>query len=91
VGNTEACVGVVNSNETCVDEPAPRTGYKCTCNDGYGWDGKACTACMSRVAGTGYEGYNGDGIPATSAMLRLPHSVSVDEEGNIYIAGEPRG
>jgi hypothetical protein len=34
VGNSEACVDVENTKETCVDEPAPRTGYKCACKSG---------------------------------------------------------
>ncbi len=37
------------------------------------------------VAGNGTCGYNGDGIPATSAELNLPRGVVVDGSGNIYI------
>jgi len=41
------------------------------------------------VAGTGAfnaGGYNGDGIPATSAELHGPSSAAVDPEGQLYIA-----
>ena len=38
------------------------------------------------VAGTGTQGYNGDGIPANTAQLSLPGAVAVDSLGNLYIA-----
>jgi sugar lactone lactonase YvrE len=41
---------------------------------------------ISTVAGTGTEGFGGDGGPATSAMLYLPTDVAVDSKGNFYIA-----
>jgi sugar lactone lactonase YvrE len=41
---------------------------------------------ISTVAGTGIAGYNGDNIPAKSAQLTNPNSVSVDTIGNVYIA-----
>jgi len=37
-------------------------------------------------AGTGSEGYNGDGIAATSAQLNFPRGVAVDPTGNVFIA-----
>jgi uncharacterized repeat protein (TIGR03803 family) len=46
----------------------------------------ASTGKISTVAGDGTYGYNGDGIPATSAELYVPSSVAVDAPGNIYIA-----
>ncbi|EFC49696.1 predicted protein [Naegleria gruberi] len=41
---------------------------------------------ISTIAGTGSAGYNGDVIMATEAKLYLPHGVSVDNKGNVYIA-----
>ena len=46
----------------------------------------AATGIISTVAGTGLEGYNGDNITATSAMLNSPTGVAVDASGNLYIA-----
>ncbi len=44
------------------------------------------TGIISTVAGTGGGGFNGDGIPATTAQLRLPRGVVVDGSGNLFIA-----
>ena len=41
---------------------------------------------ITTVAGTGTGGYNGDGIPATTAQLNEPRSVCVAPSGNLYIA-----
>ena len=40
----------------------------------------------SRVAGDGSLGYSGDGDPATTAGLFHPSGVTIDSEGNLYIA-----
>ena len=37
-------------------------------------------------AGTGTEGYNGDGMAATTAQLNFPRGVAVDMTGNVFIA-----
>ena len=44
------------------------------------------TGIISTVAGTGTAGYNGDGIPATSATLDFPNTVIFDAGGNMLIA-----
>ena len=41
---------------------------------------------ITTIAGTGIEGYNGDSIQATKAMLNNPIGVAVDNNGNVYIA-----
>jgi serine/threonine-protein kinase len=41
---------------------------------------------ITTVAGTGEPGFNGDGIPATSAKLEFPAGVIVDGAGNVYLS-----
>ena len=40
----------------------------------------------TRFAGTGTEGYNGDGIAADTAQLNFPRGVAVDGAGNVFIS-----
>ena len=40
---------------------------------------------ITTVAGTGDEGYSGDGGPAVQARLRFPHGLAVDGDGNLFI------
>ncbi|MGH3913570.1 MAG: protein kinase domain-containing protein, partial [Pseudonocardiaceae bacterium] len=46
---------------------------------------------ISTVAGTGVEGYSGDGGPATQAQLGFPLALAVDDSGNLYIADTANG
>ena len=41
---------------------------------------------ITTVAGTGIEGYSGDGAAATAAQLDTPTGIAVDKSGNLYIA-----
>ena len=41
---------------------------------------------ISTIAGTGINGYSGDGIQATTANLLYPLGLAVDLTGNVYIA-----
>ena len=46
----------------------------------------AATGFITTVAGSGVQGYNGDNIAATNAMLNFPYGVAVDSSGNVYFA-----
>ena len=41
---------------------------------------------ISTVAGTGIEGFSGDGAAATSAQINNPFAVAADAAGNLYVA-----
>ncbi|MDE1160700.1 MAG: Ig-like domain repeat protein [Acidobacteriaceae bacterium] len=43
------------------------------------------TGIISTIAGTGTAGYTGDAGYANAAEINLPHSVSLDSKGNLYI------
>ena len=43
------------------------------------------TGVITTVAGTGGEGYTGDGGPATQATFNQPYSLQIDGNGDIYI------
>lgn len=45
----------------------------------------AKTGVISTVAGTGEAGFSGDGGPATKARMKVPHSITLDHSGNLYI------
>ncbi|MEO8762104.1 MAG: hypothetical protein ABI388_11395, partial [Bacteroidia bacterium] len=43
---------------------------------------------ITTIAGTGTNGYSGDGGQATAAKINAPWSIAIDAAGNIYIAGD---
>jgi len=45
----------------------------------------AKTGVISTVAGTGKQGFSGDGGPATKATFNRPHSITLDNDGHLYI------
>jgi DNA-binding beta-propeller fold protein YncE len=46
----------------------------------------AKTSIITSLAGTGEAGYTGDGGPAQSATFDMPYALTVDTNGDIYIA-----
>ncbi len=46
----------------------------------------ASTGLISTLAGTGTQGFSGDGGAATAATLYLPTALAVDSFGNLYVA-----
>jgi hypothetical protein len=46
---------------------------------------EAGTGTITTVAGTGEQGYSGDGGPATAATFNQPYSLQVDNNGDLYI------
>jgi uncharacterized protein (TIGR03437 family) len=45
---------------------------------------------ITTIAGTGFETYNGDGIPATDANIKRPYGIVIDPCGMVYFATEGR-
>lgn len=45
---------------------------------------------ITTVAGTGVEGFSGDGGPAAQAQLGFPLAIAVDDSGNLYIVDSDR-
>ena len=43
------------------------------------------TGVIVTIAGTGAEGYSGDGGPATAAAFNQPYSIQVDANGDVYV------
>jgi gliding motility-associated-like protein len=45
------------------------------------------TGIITTIAGTGVQGYSGDGGPAIDAEIAFPGSVVIDNAGNLYFGG----
>jgi streptogramin lyase len=45
----------------------------------------AKSGVISTVAGTGVEGYSGDGGPGVKAQMKQPHSIAFDTAGDLFI------
>jgi sugar lactone lactonase YvrE len=48
----------------------------------------ASTGLISTIAGTGVNGFSGDGGPAIDAEISFPTGIAVDETGKVYFADE---
>jgi sugar lactone lactonase YvrE len=46
----------------------------------------AITGLITTIAGTGTSGFSGDAAMATAAPLALPHGLTIDPSGNLYLA-----
>ncbi len=46
----------------------------------------AATGIITTIAGTGAPGFSGDTAAATTATLALPHGLTIDPNGNLYLA-----
>jgi sugar lactone lactonase YvrE len=46
----------------------------------------AATGIITTIAGTGAPGFSGDTIAAAAATLALPHGLTIDPAGNLYLA-----
>jgi hypothetical protein len=46
----------------------------------------AATGIITTIAGTGAPGFSGDTAIATTANLALPHGLTIDANGNLYLA-----
>ena len=46
----------------------------------------ATTGIITTIAGTGTQGFSGDTTASTTATLALPHGITIDPAGNLYLA-----
>jgi sugar lactone lactonase YvrE len=44
------------------------------------------TGIITTIAGTGQQGFSGDGGPAAEALMNQPYGIVIDRSGNIYVA-----
>jgi DNA-binding beta-propeller fold protein YncE len=51
----------------------------------------ARSGVITTIAGTGEEGFSGDGGPATSARMNQPYGMVIDRTGNVYVADRLNG
>ena len=89
--NTVAGGAIPSGPATGVDIPAPTSVARdvsenlyIAAPDSYYIFKVDTTGTLSIIAGTGIQGYQGDGGPATSASLSGPTSLAFDSAGNLY-------
>ena len=85
-GDGSAAFGAQISNPLCIALDSKGNYYIADSKNFVVRMVSASTGVISTVAGTGTEGYTGDGGPATSAALSTVEGLAVDSSGNIYIS-----
>ncbi len=60
--------------------------YFSTVDDHSIWKSDRRGSSMVRIAGTGQQGYSGDGGPARQATFNAPHEIRVADNGDVYVA-----
>jgi len=86
LGDGSAAFGAEISNPLCIALDSKGNYYIADSKNFVVRMVSASTGVISTVAGTGTEGYSGDGGPATSAALSTVEGLAVDSSGNLYIS-----
>jgi hypothetical protein len=90
--NTYAGGGTAGGAALSVDLPGPTAAIRDAAGNTYftapysTYVFKMSNGTVTTFAGTGVEGFGGDGGQSTSAILALPSGLAIDSKGNIYIA-----
>jgi sugar lactone lactonase YvrE len=84
-GDNGAAIDATLSNPSAVAYDASGNLYLADANNNVVRE-VSVSGNITTIAGTGVEGYAGDGAAATAALLDTPTGVAVDASGNLYIA-----
>jgi len=90
--NTYAGGGPVAGTAFSVDLPGPTSAIRDAAGNIYiaapysTYVLKLSAGSVSAFAGSGIEGFSGDGGPASKSTLALPNGLTIDSKGTIYIA-----
>ena len=67
-------------------EVVDRSIWITTVDDSCIWQCDQSGNVLRRIAGSGIEGYSGDGSAAVAGKMKWPHEVRVDQDKNLYVA-----
>jgi sugar lactone lactonase YvrE len=90
--NTYAGGGTAGGAALSIDLPGPTAAVRDSAGNTYftapysTYVFKMSNGTVTTYAGTGVEGFGGDGGQSTSAILALPSGLTLDGKGNLYIA-----
>ncbi len=90
--NTYAGGGAAGGAALSIDLPGPTAAVRDSAGNTYftapysTYVFKMSNGTVTTYAGTGVEGFGGDGGQSTSAILALPSGLTLDSKGNLYIA-----